>query len=89
MARIMDALELCKESGREERDAGRSSNPADREASMSSFKRRLRHRGAVMVEYALLVSFVAIPTVIGVSAGAVLLTQNYVAQRTGILTATP
>ncbi len=42
-----------------------------------------------MVEYALLVSFVAIPTVIGVSAGAVLLTQNYVAQRTTILTPTP
>ncbi len=64
---------------------------------MSSLKRRLRHqlrhpwwnRGAVMVEYALLVSFVAIPTVIGVSAGAVLLTQNYVAQRTTILTPTP
>jgi hypothetical protein len=42
-------------------------------------------RGAVLVEYALILTFVAMPAVLGTFAGAVLLTKNYTDQRTRIL----
>jgi Flp pilus assembly pilin Flp len=38
-----------------------------------------------MVEYALIVAFVAVPTVIGVGLGGVELTKSYQAQRTRVL----
>jgi Flp pilus assembly pilin Flp len=46
---------------------------------------RRARMGAVMVEYALIVAFVAVPTVIGVGLGGVELTKSYTAQRTRIL----
>jgi Flp pilus assembly pilin Flp len=42
-----------------------------------------------MVEYALIVAFVAVPSVIGVGVGAVALTDNYNVQRTRILLPMP
>ncbi|MEO8878662.1 MAG: hypothetical protein ABI461_23940, partial [Polyangiaceae bacterium] len=38
-------------------------------------------RGAVMVEYALLLTFVAVPTVIGLSIAGVQLLHGYIAER--------
>jgi Flp pilus assembly pilin Flp len=46
-------------------------------------------RGAVMVEYALLLTFVAIPTVAGLTAGGVVLYNGYVAERDRLLMPTP
>ena len=46
-------------------------------------------RAAVLVEYTLLVTFVAIPTVFGLTAGAVKLVQSYGEQRARILETSP
>jgi Flp pilus assembly pilin Flp len=46
-------------------------------------------RGAVMVEYAFLLTFVAIPTVVGLTAAGVNLLQGYVSERNAILMPTP
>lgn len=46
-------------------------------------------KGVVMVEYVLLVTFVAIPAVLGITAGAGFLVQSYAAQRTQILQSVP
>ncbi len=46
-------------------------------------------RGAVMVEYALLLTFVAVPTVVGLTAAGVTLLKNYIKQRDHLLYPTP
>jgi Flp pilus assembly pilin Flp len=46
-------------------------------------------RGAVMVEYALLLTFVAIPSVIGLSIAGVQLLKGYIAERDHLLYPTP
>jgi Flp pilus assembly pilin Flp len=46
-------------------------------------------RGAVMVEYALLLTFVAVPTVVGLTAAGVTLLKNYITQRNHLLYPTP
>lgn len=47
--------------------------------------RRARHRGAVLVEYALLLTFLAVPTIAGLTYGGVLMLQNYRASRNEML----
>ena len=46
-------------------------------------------RGAVMVEYALLLTFVAVPTVVGLSIAGAQLLKGYVAERDHLLYPTP
>lgn len=46
-------------------------------------------RGAVMVEYALLLTFVAVPTVVGLTAAGVTLLNGYVSIRDHLLWPTP
>lgn len=46
-------------------------------------------RGAVMVEYAFLLTFVAIPGGLGIAAGGVKLHQSYVETRAQVLAPTP
>ena len=46
-------------------------------------------RGAVMVEYALLLTFVAVPTVVGLTASGVQLLSGYVRLRNTLLSFTP
>ena len=46
-------------------------------------------RGAVMVEYALLLTFVAVPTVVGLTAAGVSLLKGYIAERNHLLFPTP
>lgn len=53
--------------------------------SKSRGSRRARRRGAVLVEYALLLTFFAIPTIAGLTAGGVLMLQNYRAARDEVL----
>lgn len=48
-----------------------------------------RSRGAVMVEYALLLTFVAVPTVVGLTAAGVQLLHGYIAERDHLLYPTP
>ena len=50
---------------------------------------RSRSRGAVMVEYALLLSFVAVPIVIGLTAGGVQMLALYKQSRDYTLLPTP
>lgn len=47
----------------------------------SQRRKRLRQRGAVLVEYTLILAFVAAPAVAGLIGGAVYLSNNYSAQR--------
>jgi Flp pilus assembly pilin Flp len=42
-----------------------------------------------MVEYALLLTFVAVPTVVGLTAAGVTLLKNYIAERDHLLYPTP
>lgn len=53
--------------------------------SKSRGPRRARRRGAVLVEYALLLTFFAVPTIAGLTAGGVLMLQNYRATRNEVL----
>jgi len=46
-------------------------------------------RGAVMVEYALLLTFVAVPTVIGLTVAGISLLNGYKTQRNHLLYPTP
>lgn len=46
---------------------------------------RARRRGAVLVEYALLLTFFAVPTIAGLTYGGVLMLQNYRASRNEVL----
>jgi Flp pilus assembly pilin Flp len=52
-------------------------------------KARTRKRGAVMVEYAFLLTFVAIPGGLGILASGVKLHQSYVETRANVLAPTP
>jgi hypothetical protein len=47
--------------------------------------RRARRRGAVLVEYALLLTFFAVPTIAGLTAGGILMLQHYRASRDEVL----
>ena len=51
----------------------------------SKARRRARRRGAVLVEYALLLTFLAVPTIAGLTYGGVLMLQNYRASRNEML----
>jgi hypothetical protein len=53
--------------------------------SMSRSRRRARRRGAVLVEYALLLTFFAVPTIAGLTYGGLLMLQNYRASRNEVL----
>lgn len=63
--------------------------------SMTNRKRAARKsawrdtRGAVMVEYALLLTFVAVPTVVGLTAAGVSLLSGYIKERNHLLYPTP
>lgn len=48
-----------------------------------------RSRAAVLVEYALLLTFVAIPTMMGISIGGVKMLASYRSSRATILAPTP
>ncbi|MGH7280126.1 MAG: hypothetical protein ACRELY_01260 [Polyangiaceae bacterium] len=61
---------------------------ADRGAKARQRARR-RSIGAVMVEYALLLTFVAIPTVVGFTAAGVTLLSAYINMRDYLLLPTP
>ena len=50
---------------------------------------RIRRRGAVMVEYALLLTFFAVPVMAGLSMAGVRLLQNYRVTREAILAPLP
>lgn len=50
---------------------------------------RARSRGAVLVEYALLLTFFAVPVIAGVTAGGVRMLNNYKATRAEILAPNP
>lgn len=65
----------------------RPSPNADAAAKRTAARRRAR--GAVMVEYALLLTFVAVPTVIGLTAGGVTLLNGYITERNRLLFPTP
>ena len=59
------------------------------ERAKARVKARRRSIGAVMVEYALLLTFVAIPTVVGLTAAGVILYNAYLAERRHLLYPTP
>ena len=48
-----------------------------------------RSRGAVLVEYALLLTFVAIPTMMGITAGGVKMLADYRSSRTTLMAPIP
>ena len=48
-----------------------------------------RQRGAVLVEYALLLTFVAIPTLIGITLGGVKMLADYRTSRTTLMAPIP
>jgi hypothetical protein len=48
-----------------------------------------KRRAAVLVEYALLLTFVAIPTMMGIAAGGIRMLQSYRNSRSMILAPTP
>lgn len=50
---------------------------------------RARSRGAVMVEYALLLTFFAVPVCVGMTTAGVTMLQGYRATRTSILSPFP
>jgi len=52
-------------------------------------KRRSRMRGAVMVEYAFLLTFVVVPGALGIMIAGAKLRQQYVDTRTQVLAPTP
>jgi len=52
-------------------------------------KLRRNQLGAVVVEYALLVAFVAVPTVVGLTAGGVIMLNGYRTGRDAMLKPTP
>jgi hypothetical protein len=51
--------------------------------------RTARARGAVLVEYALLLTFVAIPTMMGITAGGVKMLADYRSSRTTLMAPIP
>jgi hypothetical protein len=51
--------------------------------------RTRRARGAVLVEYALLLTFVAIPTMMGITAGGVKMLADYRSSRTTLMAPIP
>ncbi len=61
----------------------------DRGAKARLLARARRSRGAVMVEYALLLTFVAVPTVVGFTAAGVTLLSAYISMRDYLLLPTP
>ena len=66
-------------------DGGGDVNETTAVGSKSSARRRARRRGAVLVEYALLLTFLAVPTIAGLTYGGVLMLQNYRASRAEML----
>lgn len=63
---------------------------ADKGARIKARQRaRRRSIGAVMVEYALLLTFVAVPTVVGFTAAGVTLLSAYINMRNFLLLPTP
>jgi hypothetical protein len=48
-----------------------------------------RRRAAVLVEYALLLTFVAVPTMLGITTGGIRMLASYRASRAQILAPTP
>jgi len=55
----------------------------------ASARARARRRGAVLVEYALLLTFFAVPVIAGVTAGGVQMLNNYRRVRAQILMPNP
>ncbi len=55
----------------------------------SELKRRRNARGAVLVEYALLLVGVAIPTAVGITSAGYIMLQNYQQGRDAVLSAWP
>jgi hypothetical protein len=53
--------------------------------SKTRVRGRARRRGAVLVEYALLLTFLAVPTIAGLTYGGVPMLQNYRASRAEML----
>jgi len=56
---------------------------------VSNLRTRLRRRAATLVEYALVLSAVAVPTVLGVSVAGAKLYRDYVSARDHVVRATP
>ncbi len=50
---------------------------------------RSSHRAAVLVEYALLLTFVAIPTLMGVTAGGIRMLADYRQARSTLMSSVP
>ncbi|MEO8875422.1 MAG: hypothetical protein ABI461_07545 [Polyangiaceae bacterium] len=65
-----------------------SSNPVCSAAKRRAH-RRSRSVGAAMVEYSFLVIFVAIPTIIGFTAGGLMMHRAYIHARNHLLLPTP
>jgi hypothetical protein len=59
------------------------------ERLLKPLRRRPRQRGAVMVEYAFLLVAVAIPAMVGISAGGVGMLKKFQATRSQILQTVP
>lgn len=52
-------------------------------------RRRVRARGAVLVEYSLVLAFVAVPAVLGIIYGGTLMLRDYQTGRDAILRSNP
>lgn len=57
--------------------------------SLSRARRAARSRGVAMVEYAFLLTFVAVPAILGFTAGGLAMYRGYVRVREHILLPTP
>ena len=69
---------------------GERQNSAARQGSARSRRSLARNqRGAVAAEYALLLTFVAVPTVLGILAGAATMLSNYNSARAAMLAPNP
>jgi len=67
----------------------RNVNQSSRKAAKAKRSAWRDTRGAVMVEYALLLTFVAVPTVVGLTAAGVNLLNGYIDIRDHLLWPTP
>ena len=56
---------------------------------MKRIQSKSRSRGAVLVEYALLLTFVAIPTMMGITLGGIKMLADYRSSRTTLLAPIP